>query len=53
MLFRSMTTEVIIELVAIGDKTKMIMSHIGVPEGAGMMWNQAFDKMVLSIAKLK
>lgn len=48
-----MTTEVIIELVSMGDKTKMIMSHIGVPEGAGSMWNQAFDKMIISIENAK
>jgi len=44
-----MTTEVIIELVSMGDKTKMTMNHVGVPEGAASAWNQAFDKMVVSI----
>ncbi|MGB3366721.1 MAG: SRPBCC domain-containing protein [Acidaminobacteraceae bacterium] len=47
-----MTTEVIIELLAMGDNTKMIMKHVGVPETTENMWNQAFDKMVLAIEKV-
>ncbi len=40
-------TEVIVELSAEGSKTKMIMTHVGVPEGSAGAggWNQAFDKL--------
>lgn len=42
------TTEVIVTLEDLGDKTKMVMTHVGVPAGspgeAG--WNMAFDKLV-------
>jgi uncharacterized protein YndB with AHSA1/START domain len=42
------TTEVIVLLEDLGGRTKMVMSHIGVPanSGADGGWNQAFDKLV-------
>ena len=41
------TTEVIVELEPVDGKTKMIMTHVGVPAdspGAGG-WGMAFDKL--------
>lgn len=46
------TTEVIVELVPVGDRTRMTMTHVGVPAdspGAGG-WNMAFDKLVDYVA---
>ena len=46
------TTEVIVELEAVGDKTKMTMTHVGVPAdspGAGG-WGMAFDKLAAQLA---
>jgi uncharacterized protein YndB with AHSA1/START domain len=42
-----MTTEVIVVLEDIGGRTKMVMTHAGVPAdtGANTGWEQAFDKM--------
>jgi uncharacterized protein YndB with AHSA1/START domain len=42
-----MTTEVTVLLEDLGGRTKMIMTHAGVPadSGAGGGWEQAFDKM--------
>jgi uncharacterized protein YndB with AHSA1/START domain len=41
------TTEVIVVLEDLGGRTKMVMTHAGVPasSGAGGGWNQAFDKL--------
>jgi uncharacterized protein YndB with AHSA1/START domain len=41
------TTEVIVMLEAVGEQTKMVMTHAGMPadSGAGGGWNQAFDKL--------
>ena len=39
------TTEVTVLLEDLGDRTKMIMTHAGVPAGAGDGWEQAFTKM--------
>lgn len=42
-----MTTEVVVEFEDLGDKTKMVMTHVGVPAdspGAGG-WTQAIDKL--------
>ncbi len=41
------TTEVIVQLEDLGERTKMIMTHAGVPadSGAGGGWEQAFAKM--------
>lgn len=42
------TTEVIVELEDLGDRTKMVMTHVGVPADspAAMGWTAAFDKLV-------
>jgi len=42
------TTEVIVVLEDLGGRTKMTMTHAGVPasSGAGGGWEQAFDKLV-------
>ncbi len=39
------TTEVTILLEDLGGRTKMVMTHAGVPAGAGDGWEQAFAKM--------
>ena len=41
------TTEVTVLLEDLGGRTKMVMTHAGVPadSGAGGGWNQAFDKL--------
>ena len=41
------TTEVIVLLEDLGERTKMVMTHAGVPaeSGAGGGWTQAFDKL--------
>ena len=41
------TTEVIVLLEDLGGRTKMVMTHAGVPadSGAGGGWEQAFDKL--------
>ncbi len=38
-------TEVTIQLKDLGERTKMVMMHAGVPAGAGDGWEQAFAKM--------
>ncbi len=42
------TTEVVVLLEDLGGRTKMIMTHVGMPAGSGADggWNQAFDKLV-------
>lgn len=46
------TTEVTVLLEDLGGRTKMILTHAGVPasSGAGGGWNQAFDKLTDLIA---
>ncbi len=41
------TTEVIVQLEDLGERTKMVMTHVGVPasSGANEGWEQAFAKM--------
>jgi uncharacterized protein YndB with AHSA1/START domain len=39
------TTEVTVLLADVGGRTKMVMTHAGVPAGAGDGWQQAFAKM--------
>jgi uncharacterized protein YndB with AHSA1/START domain len=39
------TTEVTVILEDLGGRTKMVMTHAGVPAGAGGGWEQAFAKM--------
>ncbi len=40
-------TDVIVELSEVDGKTRMVMVHVGVPEGSAGEggWNQAFDKL--------
>lgn len=40
-------TEVIVELSEEGGKTRMVMVHVGVPEGSAGAggWGQSFDKL--------
>ena len=42
------TTEVTVLLEDLGGRTKMVMTHAGMPAGSGADggWNQAFDKLV-------
>jgi uncharacterized protein YndB with AHSA1/START domain len=42
------TTEVTVQLEELGGRTKMVMTHAGMPatSGAGGGWEQAFDKLV-------
>jgi uncharacterized protein YndB with AHSA1/START domain len=44
---RASTTIVTVQLEALGERTKMILTHAGLPEtqGAGGGWEQAFDKL--------
>ncbi len=41
------TTEVIVTLEDLGDKTKMVMTHVGIPAGSPGEggWNMALDKL--------
>jgi hypothetical protein len=39
------TTEVTVLLEDLGGRTKMVMTHAGVPAGAKDGWEQAFAKM--------
>ena len=45
-------TEVIVELEDLGDKTKMVMTHVGVPADSpgGQGWNMAIDKLIAHVA---
>ena len=45
------TTEIIVQLEAIGDRTKMVMIHAGVPadSGGAIGWAMAFDKLAARI----
>ena len=47
------TTEVTVLLEDLGGRTKMIMTHAGVPasSGASAGWEQAFDKLTAVLAK--
>ena len=42
------TTEIIVELEDLGGRTKMVMTHVGIPEGSpgAAGWNMAFEKLV-------
>jgi len=48
------TTEVIVELEDLGDRTKMVMTHVGVPADSGGAggWAMAFDKLADHIASI-
>jgi uncharacterized protein YndB with AHSA1/START domain len=45
------TTEIIIELEDLGGRTKMVMTHVGVPAGSPgeSGWTMAFDKLAAHI----
>ncbi len=47
-------TEVVVELIAEGNQTRMVMIHVGVEEGTAGAggWNQAFDKFGALISDL-
>lgn len=47
------TTEVIVDLEDFGERTKMVMTHVGVPADSGGVggWNMAFDKMAAHIER--
>jgi len=49
------TTEVTVSLEDLGGRTKMIMTHAGMPAGSGADggWNQAFDKLVEHIETVR
>jgi uncharacterized protein YndB with AHSA1/START domain len=47
------TTEVTVLLEDLGDRTKMVMTHAGVPAGARDGWAQAFTKMADHIATVR
>ena len=49
------TTEVIVELEDLGGRTKMMMTHVGVPaDSAGADgWAMAFDKMATHLGSLR
>lgn len=46
------TTEITVELEDLGDHTKMVMTHAGVPEGSpgAAGWNMAFGKLAAYVA---
>ena len=48
------TTEVIVELEDLGGRTKMVMTHVGVPADSGGAggWAMAFDKLAAYAASL-
>ena len=48
------TTEVTVLLKDLGGRTKMVMTHAGMPadSGAGSGWEQAFDKLADHIEKM-
>lgn len=51
-----MTTEVTVSLEAVGERTKMVMTHAGMPqggEGAREGWQQAFNKLSVYIEQTK
>ena len=45
-------TEVIVELENLDGKTRMVMTHVGVPADSpgAMGWNMAIDKLVARLA---
>ena len=50
-----MQTSVVVELVDLGDRTKMTMTHIGIPadSSGGQGWTTAIDKMQARVAELQ
>ena len=50
-----METSIVVELVDLGDRTRMTMTHIGVPADSpgGQGWTMAIDKMQARVAELQ
>ena len=50
-----METMIVVELADLGDCTKMVMTHIGVPADSpgGQGWAMAIDKMEARLAELR
>lgn len=50
-----METSIVVELEDLGDRTKMTMTHIGVPADSpgGQGWAMAIDKMETRVAELR
>ena len=48
------TTEIIVELEDLGGRTRMVLTHVGIPEGSpgAAGWNMAFDKLGVYVARL-
>ena len=46
------TTEITVELDDLGDRTKMVMTHAGIPADSpgAMGWNMALDKLTTYLA---
>lgn len=46
------TTEILVELDDLGGRTRMMLRHVGVPEGSpgAAGWRMAFDKLVAHVA---
>ncbi len=49
------TTEITVELEDLGDRTKMVMTHAGIPEDSpgAAGWNMAFDKLGAYLRELR
>ena len=49
-----METSVVVELEDLGNRTKMVMTHVGVPADSpgGQGWAMAIDKMAALVAEL-
>ena len=48
------TTEITVELDDLGDRTKMVMTHVGIPADSpgAMGWNMALDKLAAHLETL-
>ncbi len=48
------TTEVVVELADLGGRTKMVLTHVGVPAGSGGAggWAMALDKLDARVAEV-
>jgi uncharacterized protein YndB with AHSA1/START domain len=46
------TTEILVELNELGGRTRMVMTHVGVPEGSpgAAGWKMAFEKLAAHVA---
>jgi uncharacterized protein YndB with AHSA1/START domain len=50
-----METSIIVELIDLGERTKMTMTHVGVPANSpgGQGWTMAIDKLQARVAELQ